>query len=67
MGASGLLTTSVRKMKETPEANEDTCLQGQMKIIAFGEPLTDGFAQDIGADGCAEDARRAVLFARLLF
>ena len=66
VGMSALLTTTMRNMKETIEAIEDVGLRSQVKIIVGGAPLTDAYAKDIGADGYAPDASRAVALANSL-
>ena len=55
---SALLTTTMLQMKE---AVEKIRAQGlPMKVLVGGAPVTDAFAQQIGADGYAEDAASAV-------
>jgi len=66
VGMSALLTTTMRNMKEAIEAIDDVGLRGQVKIIVGGAPLTEAFAKDIGADGYAPDASRAVALAKSL-
>lgn len=66
VGISALLTTTMRNMKETIEAIEDVGLRGQVKIIVGGAPLTEAFAKEVGADGYAPDASRAVALAKSL-
>ncbi|MGA2111072.1 MAG: corrinoid protein [Anaerolineales bacterium] len=66
VGMSALLTTTMRNMKEAIEAIEDIGLRGQVKIMVGGAPLTEAFAKDIGADGYAPDASRAVALAKSL-
>jgi 5-methyltetrahydrofolate--homocysteine methyltransferase len=66
VGMSALLTTTMRNMKETIEAIEDIGLRGQVKIIVGGAPLTEAFAKEVGADGYAPDASRAVALAKSL-
>jgi 5-methyltetrahydrofolate--homocysteine methyltransferase len=66
VGMSALLTTTMRNMKETIEAIEDVGLRSQVKIIVGGAPLTEAYAKDIGADGYAPDASRAVALANSL-
>jgi len=66
VGMSALLTTTMRNMKETIEAIEDIGLRGQVKIIVGAAPLTEAFAKEVGADGYAPDASRAVALAKSL-
>jgi 5-methyltetrahydrofolate--homocysteine methyltransferase len=59
VGLSALLTTTMAAMSSTIEAIESAGLRGTIKII-IGAPVTQGFADQIGADGFAEDASKAV-------
>jgi 5-methyltetrahydrofolate--homocysteine methyltransferase len=61
---SALPTMTLRNMKGTIEANEDIGLRGQVKIVVGRAPLTEAFAKEIGADGYAPDASRAVTLAK---
>ena len=60
IGMSALLTTTMMNMKTTIQSMEDASLRNSVKIIVGGAPLTDGFANEIGADGYAPDAATAV-------
>jgi 5-methyltetrahydrofolate--homocysteine methyltransferase len=64
VGMSALLTTTMQTMKSTLEALEDLGVRDQVKVIVGGAPVTDGFAKEIGADGYAPDASRAVTLAK---
>ncbi len=66
VGMSALLTTTMQKMKSTLEALEDLGVRSQVKVMVGGAPLTDAFAKEIGADGYAADASRAVTLAKSL-
>jgi len=66
VGLSALLTTTMQNMKATIEALEDMGVRGQVKVIVGGAPLTEDYAQQIGADGYAPDASRAVALAKKL-
>jgi 5-methyltetrahydrofolate--homocysteine methyltransferase len=57
---SALLTTTMTNMKLTIEAIKTAGLRDQVKILVGGAPLTDSYAQEIGADGYAMDASSAV-------
>jgi 5-methyltetrahydrofolate--homocysteine methyltransferase len=57
---SSLLTTSMGAMKETIKLLKDSNLRDKVKIIVGGAPVTQGFADAIGADGYAKDAATAV-------
>lgn len=63
---SALLTTTMVNMKATITALEEAGLRGQVKVMVGGAPVTDSFARQIGADGYAPDASRAVAVARTL-
>ena len=66
VGLSALLTTTMQNMKSTLEALEDLGVRGQVKVMVGGAPVTDVFAKEIGADGYAPDASRAVTLAKSL-
>jgi 5-methyltetrahydrofolate--homocysteine methyltransferase len=63
---SALLTTTMSNMKSTIEALKSAGVRDNVKVIVGGAPLTTSFAQDIGADGYAPDASRAVALAKSL-
>jgi 5-methyltetrahydrofolate--homocysteine methyltransferase len=63
---SALLTTTMPNMKTTIEALEMAGLRNKVKVIVGGAPLTPEYAKQIGADGYAPDASRAVSLARSL-
>jgi len=63
---SALLTTTMPNMKNTIEALQQAGLRGQVKVMVGGAPVTETFARQIGADGYAPDASRAVLLAKSL-
>jgi len=60
---SALLTTTMMGLKETITALNKAGVRSQVKIMVGGAPLTEGFAQQIGADGYAEDAAAAAEMA----
>jgi 5-methyltetrahydrofolate--homocysteine methyltransferase len=66
LGLSALLTTTMGNMRGVIQAIEDGGLRDRVKIIVGGAPLTDEFAQSIGADGYGADASRAASLARSL-
>jgi len=66
VGLSALLTTTMQNMKSTLEALEDLGVRGQVKVMIGGAPVTDAYAKEIGADGYAPDASRAVALAKAL-
>ena len=63
---SALLTTTMPSMKTTIEALKAAGLRDKVKIMVGGAPLTDQYAREIGADGYAPDASRAVALAKSL-
>ncbi len=60
VGMSAMLTTTMLHMKKTIEAIAAAHLREQVKIIVGGAPVSQGFAEEIGADGYAKDAVTAV-------
>lgn len=63
---SALLTVTMSAMKTTIEALSAAGLRGQAKIMVGGAPVTQRYADDIGADGYGENAAVAVALARKL-
>jgi 5-methyltetrahydrofolate--homocysteine methyltransferase len=63
---SALLTTTMSNMKATIDALSAAGLRAKVKVIVGGAPLTTSYAQEIGADGYAPDASRAVALAKSL-
>ncbi len=57
---SALLTTTMPGMKDTIEALEAAGVRDQVKIMVGGAPVTQDYADEIGADGYAADAASAV-------
>ncbi len=66
LGLSALLTTTMPAMALTIKALQDAGVRDQVKVIIGGAPVTDSFAQQIGADGFSQDASSAVRLTRLL-
>jgi len=66
VGMSALLTITMQEMEEIIEAIEEAGLRTQVKIMVGGAPLTQEFADRIGADAYGEDARDAVEKAKTL-
>lgn len=60
VGASALLTTTMLKQRELIGELEKAGLRDGLKIMVGGAPVTASYAQEIGADGYAEDAISAV-------
>lgn len=63
---SALLTTTMQMMKQTIDAFEAAGLRDKVKFIIGGAPVTETYASQIGADGFASDASRAVNVAKSL-
>src|SRR5690349_5259240 len=63
IGLSALLTTTMGQMKNTLEALDAAGKRPKVKVIVGGAPVTESFARNIGADGYAPDASRAVALA----
>ena len=61
---SALLTTTMPAMKQTVDAIVESGLRDQVKIMVGGAPVTQAFADDIGADGFAADAGSASRLAK---
>ena len=53
---SALLTTTMTQMKTTLEALEEAGVRDQVKTMIGGAPVTQNYADEIGADGYARDA-----------
>jgi 5-methyltetrahydrofolate--homocysteine methyltransferase len=66
VGLSALLTTTLPSMQATIRALRKTELAAPVHVMVGGAPVTDSFAQEIGADGYAADASAAVALARRL-
>jgi 5-methyltetrahydrofolate--homocysteine methyltransferase len=63
---SALLTTTMPMMKLTIDAIVESGLRDQVKILVGGAPVTQAFADEIGADGFAADAGSASKLAKSL-
>lgn len=64
LALSALLTTTMPNMISTIEALEQAGLRKQVKVMIGGAPITEEYARQIGADGYAPDASRAVAIAK---
>jgi len=60
VGISALLTTTMISMADIVTALEKAELRDKVKIMIGGAPVTQGFADEIGAEGYAPDAASAV-------
>ena len=63
---SALLTTTMNYMKEVIDALQAAGMRDEVKVMVGGAPVTNAFAQQVGADGYSEDASEAVAVARKL-
>ncbi len=63
---SALLTTTMPGMKATVDAVNNAGLHDKVKIMIGGAPVTQRYADEIGADGFSENASAAVRLARQL-
>ena len=63
---SALLTTTMNYMKEVVAAVEAAQLKDKVKIMVGGAPVSQAFADEIGADGYSDNANEAVKVARQL-
>jgi 5-methyltetrahydrofolate--homocysteine methyltransferase len=66
LGMSSLLTLTMPNLKKTIDALKEAGLREKVKIIIGGTPVTQDYADQIGADAYAYDAVQAVLKARTL-
>jgi len=66
IGMSALLTTTMPSMTATMEALTDAGLRDQVKVLVGGAPVTQAFADKVGADGFAPDASSAARKAKEL-
>ena len=66
VGASALLTTTIPEQQKIIEALVEAGLRDQVKVMVGGAPVTQAWADKIGADGYAEDAIAAVAVAKRL-
>lgn len=66
LGISALLTSTIPAVEEIIKALEKTGLRQKVKIIIGGAPVTQAYADQVGADGYGADAVAAVELARAL-
>jgi 5-methyltetrahydrofolate--homocysteine methyltransferase len=66
IGASALLTTTMTKMKDVVQAVNSSELKGAVKLMIGGAPVTQAYADEIGADAYAPDAASAADIAKQL-
>jgi 5-methyltetrahydrofolate--homocysteine methyltransferase len=61
---SALLTTTMPAMKTTIEALKQAGVRDQVKVLIGGAPITQKYADEIGADGFSDNAVSAVALAK---
>ena len=66
IGLSALLTTTMLNMKRTLEALQKAGIRSTVKVIIGGAPVTQAYADQIGADAFATDASSATRIVRQL-
>ena len=66
VGASALLTTTMDSLRNTVKAMIDAGCKDQVKIMVGGAPITQAFADEIGADAYTPDAGAAAVKAKEL-
>jgi len=60
IGLSALLTTTMPQMQNVIDGLKEAGVRDQVKVIIGGAPVTQNYADEIGADGYAPDAASAV-------
>src|SRR6059036_2063666 len=66
VGISALMTTTMPGMKRTIDALAKAGLRERVKVMIGGAPVSQAFADEIGADGYAKDSTLAVVRAKAL-
>lgn len=66
IGLSALLTTTMPKMVQTIQALREANVLNKVSVIIGGAPVTESYAQQIGADAFAPDASSATRVVRQL-
>jgi corrinoid protein of di/trimethylamine methyltransferase len=64
VGASALLTTTMSEQQRIIQTIEEAGLRDKVKVMVGGAPVTQSWAEKIGADGFAKDAISAVALAK---
>jgi 5-methyltetrahydrofolate--homocysteine methyltransferase len=63
---SALLTSTMSEMQIVMDALERSSLRSRVKVMVGGRPITSEFSREIGADGYAEDAVKAIRVVKKL-
>lgn len=66
VGCSALLTTTMPALRDTVAALNEQPFRDRIKIMVGGAPVTQEFADEIGADGYSVDAAGAAILAKQL-
>jgi corrinoid protein of di/trimethylamine methyltransferase len=66
LALSALLTTTMLHQRDVIEHLAEAGVRDKVKVMVGGSPVTQGWADQIGADGFAEDAAGAVVVAKKL-
>jgi 5-methyltetrahydrofolate--homocysteine methyltransferase len=66
VGMSALLTTTMVHMPKVIDALKEARIRDKVKVMIGGAPITQGYADEIGADGYAPDAASAAKLAKRL-
>ncbi len=66
VGISALMTTTMPAMKRTLDALTKAGLRARVRVMIGGAPVSQAFADEIGADGYARDSTLAVVKAKAL-
>jgi 5-methyltetrahydrofolate--homocysteine methyltransferase len=66
VGMSALLSTTMPNIQNLIEALDSAALRSRVKVIVGGAPVTQRFADQIGADGYAPDGGAAISLCRML-
>ncbi len=66
IGASALLTTTMRMQQKLIVALKEAGIRDQVKVMIGGAPVSKDWAERVGADGYAEDAIEAIAVAKRL-
>jgi 5-methyltetrahydrofolate--homocysteine methyltransferase len=66
LALSAMLTTTMPAMERTIKALTEVGVRDQVKVIIGGAPVTQAYANHIGADGYSPDASSAVRLAKSL-
>jgi len=64
VGLSALLTTTMPEMKKVIDLLKTRGLRGSVRVMVGGAPVSQSWADDIGADGYSENALTAVQAAK---